>query len=43
MSINAMLSIGKDSLIMNQYALTIVSDNIANMNVEGYATGGLSV
>lgn len=37
MSINSMLSIGKDALIMNQYALSIVSDNIANINVEGYA------
>ena len=37
MSVNSMLSIGKDALIMNQYALSIVSDNIANINVEGYA------
>ena len=37
MSINSMLSIGKDSLLMNQHALTIVADNIANMNVEGYS------
>lgn len=37
MSINSMFSIGKDSLVMNQTALTIVSDNIANVNVEGYA------
>ena len=36
MSINSMFTIGKDALIMNQYALGIVSDNIANINVEGY-------
>ena len=37
MSVNSMLSIGKDALLMNQYALTIVSDNIANINTEGYS------
>lgn len=37
MSLNQALSITNGSLRNNQYAMTVVSQNIANVNVEGYA------
>ncbi len=37
MSINQALSISRTGLLANQTALTVVSQNIANMNTEGYS------
>ena len=36
MSIISSLNIAKSALNVNQFALTVVSNNIANMNTEGY-------
>ena len=37
MSINSLLSMSQQALQVNQYALNVVSNNISNMNTEGYA------
>ena len=36
MSLNQSLNISLESLKNNQYAMTVVSQNIANLNTEGY-------
>ena len=36
MSLNQSMNIALGSLKNNQYAMTVVSQNIANVNVEGY-------
>ena len=36
MSLNQSMNIALGSLKNNQYAMTVVSQNIANINVEGY-------
>lgn len=37
MSINSLLSMSQQAMQVNQYALNVVSNNISNVNTEGYA------
>jgi|GEM_PF-904380 len=41
MTLNQVMNISRQSMMNNQYALTVVSHNIANMNTPGYARRGL--